>query len=201
MVKHGTLGLLSRIGATLALVLIPAVASAHVVVTPKQAGIGESVDFSTSVPNEKDQPVIALKLLIPAGLKEVSPNVKPGWTVTVTPADTDGDGVTEIDWTGGSIPVNERDEFVFSAQVPASPTTLQWKAYQTYADGSVVHWDQAPVGDSDDANGAAGPYSQTKIVDDLNVKPAHNYDDLALGLASGALVLSVVAVGLSRRRS
>jgi hypothetical protein len=49
--------------------------------------------------------------------------------------------VSEISWTGGNIPAGQRDEFLFSAQAPASSTTIPWKAYQTYADGSVVAWD------------------------------------------------------------
>ena len=52
--------------------------------------------------------------------------------------------VTEIDWTDGNLPVGQRVDFLFQAQVPPTPTTLKWKAYQTYSDGEVVSWDQTP---------------------------------------------------------
>jgi hypothetical protein len=55
--------------------------------------------------------------------------------------------VKELIWMNGSIPVGQRDDFVFSAQAPADESTLVWKAYQTYADGTVVAWDVASDAD------------------------------------------------------
>ena len=138
-------------------------AFAHVIVYPHQAGIAATQVFDMSVPTEKDNPTVAIKLLIPDGLQEVVPSVKAGWTINVK---KNGDTVTEIDWTGGNIPPEERDDFYFSAQVPAKETTLKWKAYQTYQDGSVVSWDHTPTSNPDD-DSAPPPYSQTKIVNDL----------------------------------
>jgi uncharacterized protein YcnI len=151
----------------LAVFLIPAVAMAHVAVQPNEVGIGKTQVFSISVPTEKEVPTVSVRLVLPSGLQEVKPTVKAGWQID---AKTTGEGdkreVSEIIWTAGSIPAEQRDEFSFSAQVPASATTLQWKAYQTYQDGSVVSWDQTPTG-SDDATGDKGPYSTTKVINDL----------------------------------
>ncbi|HVS79355.1 MAG TPA: DUF1775 domain-containing protein, partial [Candidatus Paceibacterota bacterium] len=105
------------------------VASAHVIVHPSEAGVASYQTFDMSVPVEKDFPTVALKLLIPDGVTNISPTVKPGWTIDVK-KDENGNA-TEIDWTGGSIPVGERDDFTFSGKVPAAATTLAWKAYQT----------------------------------------------------------------------
>jgi uncharacterized protein YcnI len=174
------------------------VASAHVVVKPAQAGVASSQIFTTSVPNEKDVAVTKMRLVIPAGLTEVSPNVKPGWTIEEVKDGTGEDAVVkEITWSGGTIPAGQRDDFAFSAQVPAKPTTIQWKAYQTYADGTEVAWDQKPTG-SDDASGNSGPYSQTKVVNDLS-QPAASSTAAPTQPASSsrtnlAIALSVVAL-------
>ena len=180
-------------------------AFAHVVVTPNQVGIGSFNTFTISVPTEMDVPTISVKLLLPPGLQEVVPNVKPGWSVSVKQTGTGDDAdVTEIDWTGGSIPVGERDQFAFSAQVPADPTALDWKAYQTYADGSVVSWDQAPAG-NDDSTGDVGPYSVTNVIDDLVPAPAPTADTtpgavvVALIFSLIAIILSAIALDIVRR--
>lgn len=183
-------------------------AFAHVVVKPTQVGVAAFQTFTVGVPNEKDTPTIEIRLLIPEGVKSVSPNVKPGWTIDIKKA---GEGenatVSEIDWKGGSIPPEQRDEFVFSAQVPASETTLNWKAYQSYSDGSIVKWDQAPQTTMSDQDRekmekeGLGLYSTTTIVNDLqntsslrsDQKPAS--DNTALTLSITALALSVVALG------
>ena len=164
-------------------------ASAHVIVTPSSIGIGtDDVPFTAGVPNKKNIPVIGLKLLIPSGLADVVPNVKPGWTIAIK---KNGDYVTEIDWTGGNIPVGERDQFTFSAQVPADPTTLAWKAYQTYKDGSVVAWDEDPTNLT-----STNPYSETQVINDLAAPQpswfAENGAMLALMLSVLAIVLAFV---------
>lgn len=170
---------------------------AHVVVKPDQVGVAKSQIFSVEVPTEKDNPTIALRLVLPNGLQEVAPGVKPGWTIATK---KDGDNVTEIDWTGGSVPAEQLDTFSFRAQVPAKATTLQWKAYQTYSDGSVVSWDQKPNG-SADATGDKGPYSETKIVNDLATSPTNSNNQTTTWVAYAALLVAAVALALSLRRS
>ncbi len=174
-------------------------ASAHVIVKPSTAGIGSVTTFSMGVPSETDQATTAVRLVLPAGLQEVQPDIVPGWQVSVKTG-TDADDITEIDWTGGSIPSGERQEFMFNAQVPAQPTTLDWKAYQTYADGDVVSWDETPTANMPDDDAAlTGPYSTTEVVDDLTPVAAHTTDQTARTLAIIALVFSVLALARSGR--
>jgi uncharacterized protein YcnI len=182
----------------LILLATPAIASAHVVVTPGTATVGSYTTFNVSVPNEKEVAVSEVTLTIPSGVKGATPTVKPGWTVTT---DQTGEGedavVKSITWTAGSIPVGFRDDFTFRAQVPAKAAEIDWKALQTYADGTVVHWDQTPTA-SDDDSGDAGPYSVTKVVNDLAATTtADKSSTNDSGNTTLPLVLSLVAVVLS----
>jgi uncharacterized protein YcnI len=188
---------------------------AHVVVKPNQVGIGSFQTFTTGVPNEKELPVTGLKLLIPENLASVSPNVKPGWTVSIKKT---GEGeeakVTEISWTGGSIPAGQRDDFLFSAKSPSEAGIIVWKAYQTYQDGTVVAWDQDPnapkpsMAPGDDDDHGMNPYSITKIVNDL-VNPSttevakkmdQDSSNTPMIFSVVALLLSCAAVGLALRK-
>lgn len=188
---------------------IAAFASAHAVVSPKQANVAQFTDFSLGVPSEKPVATTAVRLLIPDGLNFVTPYVKPGWKIAVKTAPASGnaaasDGdmqttkITEIDWTGGTIPAGQKDAFMFSAQVPAQAATLAWKAYQTYQDGSVVSWDQAPGAKAD---GKTGPYSTTMVINDLgtgnqNPAPAQANKNT---IAEIALILSIAALAAAAR--
>jgi uncharacterized protein YcnI len=158
---------LSSAIAAIAIITLPALASAHVIVTPGTADVGQELIFNVSVPNERDTPVTNIKLDIPSGVSEVTPTEKDGWSIQTTTSGTgDNEEVTSITWTGSQIPVGQREDFSFGAQVPGTAGQLDWKAYQTYGDGTIVHWDQTPAG-SDDATGNAGPYSVTKVANDL----------------------------------
>lgn len=195
-------------------------AYAHVVVRPAEVGVGAFQTFTIGVPVEKEIATTEVRLVLPEGLNHVTPNVKPGWNIEVVHAEAmtmeeDDDHahapVTEIIWRGGVIPQGQRDEFLFSAQVPAEETTLSWKAYQTYADGTVVSWElgsdevqpKDEEGNSDYSQ--FGPASETKVINDLSEgSEESNMEDkssvgahdarsgLALGLSVIAIVLSVV---------
>ena len=178
----------SFIAAFIGLFLAVTLVSAHVVVKPSQVGIGAFQTFVTGVPNEKDNPTIAVRLVIPDGLKFVSPNVKPGWKIDLKKT---ADNVTEINWSGGQIPAGFRDEFNFSAQAPASETTLKWKAYQTYQNGQVVSWDQEPTSNPEDES--VTPYSTTKVVNDLAKPPTPNDSSSVKGSFSGNQLATILA--------
>jgi uncharacterized protein YcnI len=187
--------------------VVPAAAFAHVIVTPGQTGVGKEIIFNVSVPNEQQTPVVNLKLIIPDGVTGVTPTAKAAWTIATTDNGATKDPVvTAVTWSGGSIPVGQREDFSFSAQVPAKATDLDWKAYQTYGDGTVVHWDQKPAG-SDDSTGNAGPYSVTHVVNDLSksadttpASPSTSTGNTALILSLIALILSAMAFVASRKK-
>lgn len=173
----------------LALILTPAIASAHIAVLPDEVRPGEFLTFTVSVPNERDVPVTNVKLLLPTGLKNVKPTVKNGWTVTVDKA--------SIIWSDGTIAKGFRDDFTFSAQAPEKVGELIWKSYETYADGTVAKWDQSP--DKEEVEGSnSGPYSVTKVVAEVatgsNSSSAKAYNSNSSTLP---IFLSLLAVTVS----
>jgi uncharacterized protein YcnI len=166
-------------------------AAAHVTVKPAQVAAAEYQVFTTGVPNEKDIPVTSVRLVLPAQITAVTPTAKQGWKIDVK---TVGDNETEISWTSGSIDAGLRDEFTFSAQAPAKPGELVWKAYQTYADGSVAAWDQEPADEHGhgDEEATAGPYSTTQVVEEDQQGAVTTYKT-----DTGAYLLSGLALGLA----
>jgi uncharacterized protein YcnI len=188
-------------------------AEAHVTVKPGEIGVGARSNFTVSVPTEEDHPTIQVRLVIPEGLQSVRPNVKSGWNIQLKKT---GEGeeskITEIIWSGGKIPAEQRDEFVFSAQAPAEETSLVWKAYQTYADGSVVAWDNSPevvaeytknnpvASGHEDNHAAPRPYSSTKVTNDLKVtsQPAVpvSQKDNSRTLSLVALLIAAASLGM-----
>jgi uncharacterized protein YcnI len=203
------------IATTLVLALGMAVpVSAHVVVRPSEATTGTYQTFTVSAPNEKEQAFVGVKLLIPENVQSVTPTNKPGWTISM---DKTGEGetakVTAITWSDGSVEPGLRDEFTFSAKTPDMASDLEWKAYQTYADGTVVSWDQKEEAhtdtDSDDA--ASGPLSVTKVTAETDavtneqasadeLKSTKRTAQFALYTAIAALVITLVAIAYAVKK-
>lgn len=139
-----------------ALVLaIPAVASAHVVISPGTAPKGGTdVELSLRAPDESDTAsTVGLDVQLPTDHPLLGVLVKPipGWTAKVTtkklakPVKTDDgeitEAVSEINWTGGSVPPGEYQDFTITVgQLPSDADQLEFKAIQTYSDKSVVSW-------------------------------------------------------------
>ncbi|HRN95843.1 MAG TPA: YcnI family protein [Candidatus Levybacteria bacterium] len=187
---------------------------AHVVVRPSEVGIGARVNFVVSVPTEEDVPTTQIRLVIPEQLQSVRPNVKPGWNIELVKSGEGEDArVTEIIWSGGNIPAEQRDEFVFSSQAPSQKTTLVWRAYQTYANGNVVAWDKSPItveeyetnnpeSDQSHTEDAPSPYSETQVTNDLD--QTDSQESLASTNSTRfsifALVLSALALIVTLRR-
>jgi uncharacterized protein YcnI len=180
----------------------PGIAFGHVVVKPNEALTGAYQTFTTSVPNEKDIPTTGVRLLIPDSIESVTPTVKPGWKITTKKS---GEKTTEISWTGGTVPTGQRDDFTFSAHLPSTEGDINWKAYQTYQDGSVVSWDQAP---SDDGHGSEderkGPYSVTAIknsaTNETTETQENSSDQVLYVISIAALGLSVLALAKTAKR-
>lgn len=190
-------------------------ALAHVTIKPGEAGVGQRLNFVVSVPTEEEVPTVMVRLVIPEGVTSVRPNVKVGWNIQLKKVgEGDEARVTEVIWSGGRIPAEQRDEFVFSAMAPAEAATIVWKAYQTYGDGDVVAWENSPEviaeytknnppkegGAMSDDHNAPRPYSTTKVVNDLatlaSPAPSTGANGGSKALSYVALALSALALGI-----
>lgn len=194
--KHLTLGTLL----TAVFLLGAPAAFAHSTVAPANVPTATYQTFTLSVPTEREVPTTNVVLMVPEGLERVTPFVKPGWTITMT-KDADGN-VTQVEWSGGSIPAGLKDTFEFTARTPQQTSTLVWKVYQTYAGGERVAWDQAPHeenGAHDGEGEVKNPYSKTEVADTPAEKAPSNA--VPLGLSVVALVLSLSAIALARKNA
>lgn len=121
--------------------LLP-VAAAHATVRTEtglaESKVAASETYRLGVPTEKEVATTQVRLVVPAGLTITRFQVMPGFTHTVKLNDTGL--VTEVTWRGRIAPM-EYARFFFQARNPEQAGTLSWKVYQTYADGSVVAWD------------------------------------------------------------
>ena len=208
------------------------VASAHVTISPPSLPQGTSDAILTfRVPNEATSAVVTgLRLQLPLQhpIVVVSPEAGSGWTVAVhstqlpKPITTD-DGtftstVSEIDWSGGTIPVGQFGEFNILAQgIPSGTDRLVFKAIQLYSDGTIVSWiqvaDKAAPNPSHPApiltltapqggNSATSATSVTVAPAVVNTtSPSSGSNGLAVAsliLAGFAVLLSLLAVWLGR---
>jgi uncharacterized protein YcnI len=168
----------------LVLSLIPSIVFAHSTVSPSTTATSKYETFTLSVPTEKEIPTVGIRIVVPAGVDRFTPFVKAGWTIN-TIKDANGN-VTEVSWTGGSIPADQKDVFQFTARTAALDTTLVWKVYQSYQGGEIVAWDQQP------GEGVETPYSVTEV------KAGTSSTESDQGRkVDWPLILSIVALGVS----
>jgi uncharacterized protein YcnI len=127
--------------ATLALALLPALASAHARVSPAISLSGQLQSFTVAVPTEKPGAfTTSVTLSVPVGFSIDSFTPSPGWQRSLTHSGRgDNAVVQQVTWSGGHVPTGEDSVFSFLAQ-PAKPGTIRFTIRQTYSDGSVVDW-------------------------------------------------------------
>jgi uncharacterized protein YcnI len=213
---------LATVGGAVALVVLTALpAPAHVTI-PNPLTKGGFGIVTLSVPNEMDgadTTKLVVKLPTDVDLAFVSPQPKPGWTVTTTtrhlttPVTSDDGQVTDVvdtvTWSGGSIPPGQFDTFSLSVgPLPTNKSELAFPAIQTYSNGQEVSWiDVAPAKGPEpdhpqpilhlvDRAAATAPAAADTKDDDSS--------DSGKGLAIAALALAAVAfvtaVASNRRR-
>jgi uncharacterized protein YcnI len=120
-------------------------ASAHVQVSSDDATRGGYATVSFHVPNESTTgaATTVLTLDLP-NVSAVRTETKPGWAAKI---DRDGDKARSVTWTAapnGGIPVDEFEVFRIAVKLPDADS-VTFPATQTYADGTVVKWDQPPA--------------------------------------------------------
>ena len=126
-----------RLIAALTIATMSSAAVAHVTVSPKVSTPGAWEKYEIRLPNEKTVPTTSLEVRFPVGLRIMSFEEKPGWTVE--PVRGPGGAITGARWTG-QLPPERFTEFGVIAVNPKQAGELSWKATQTYADGARVEW-------------------------------------------------------------
>ena len=103
---------------------------AHITLETRQAPAGSTYKAVLRVPHGcQGSPTTAIRVKIPEGVFNVKPMPKPGWTIESKKGKYakgynagHGDlteGVLELSWTGGKLPDDHYDEFVFRAALSA----------------------------------------------------------------------------------
>jgi uncharacterized protein len=216
----GVLALAAAAGAA-GLLAVAAPASAHVTVHSTDAAPGGYAVLTFRVPTESSTAsTTKLQVQFPTEhpIASVLVQPHPGWTFkTITgklpkPVKTDdGDtltsAVSQVVWTADSaasaIKPGEFDQFLVSAGPLPRARTLTFSAIQTYSDGSVVRWNQVAAPGSDVVPAHPKPVlTLTPAAGGPSAAPANSGGGdtdalalaiVALGLAAGALGLSVVS--------
>jgi uncharacterized protein YcnI len=210
--------LIGTVAATL-LYLGPAAAitpaSAHVQATSVDAARGAFATVSFHVPNESTTNAATTEITVDlTSVSAVQTEAKPGWSAKVG-RDAASNTVRSVTWTAApdaGIPVDQFGVFRISAKLPDADT-VSFPTTQTYADGAVVKWNQAP------APGGAEPEhpAPTLTLAGGPTPPAHHptptssaaptataaqqaravVDNTARILAGAALLVAALGVGLA----
>lgn len=122
-------------------------ASAHVHASSDDAVRGGMALVTFEVPNESTTGAATTALTVDlSNVSSVQTEAAPGWTVKLD-RDAASGTVHSVTWTAapkGGIPVDQFGLFRISVKLPDADT-VSFPATQTYADGSVVKWDQPPA--------------------------------------------------------
>jgi uncharacterized protein YcnI len=186
-------------------------ARAHVRVEADNAAPGTTSVLTFRVPGESENGSLTteLNVALPA-VASARTEVLPGWTARLD-KDAAAGTVNSVTWTAAPGTGISSDQFVLfriSVKLPDAES-VSFPATQTYSDGTVVRWDQAPLPGGGEPEHPAPVLTLTGTdaapADDHPVPvAAAATDNSARWLAGGALTVAAVAVAaalLARRRS
>lgn len=138
-------------------------AFAHVTLETQEAAVGSTYKAVLRVPHGcEGKATTAVRVQIPEGVISVKPMPKPGWTLQTKKGryeksyqlygEAVTSGVKEVDWSGGSLPDEFYDEFVFrgtlAADLPAGET-LYFPVVQE-CEGVAERWIEIPAAGQDE---------------------------------------------------
>jgi uncharacterized protein YcnI len=156
-------------------VVTSSAALAHVTLETPQAAAGSTYKAVLRVGHGcEGSPTTAIRVRVPEGMIAVKPMPKPGWELTTKVAPypqpvkyfetTMTEGVSEIAWTGGSLPDAWYDEFVFRGRLPdvAAGSMVWFPVVQECADGT-NRWIEIPTAGKN-ADDYESPAAGLKII-------------------------------------
>ena len=191
---------------------------AHVHASSDTAIRGAMAIVTFQVPNESDKgaATTALTVTLP-DVASAGTEAMPGWTAKLD-RDAASGTVHSVTWTAapnGGIGVDQFALFRISVKLPDADT-VSFPATQTYADGSVVKWDQAALPDGGEpehpaptltlAAGPAAPHEHHHSgmpSDHAGASGSTSADSIARVLGGAALVVAALGIVLVlvRRRT
>ncbi|OCB53549.1 nuclear export factor GLE1 [Mycobacterium vulneris] len=192
--------------------LSAAPAWAHVHVDADDPTPGTTSVLTFRVPGESDTGALTTQLKVDLpNVASARTEVMPGWTAKLD-RDTAAGTVRTVTWTaapGVGISSEQFALFRVSVTLPDA-ATASFPVTQTYSDGAVVRWDQAPLPDGSEPEhpvpqlALTGTPSEGEHAAPAAAQSAGTVDNSARWLAGGALIVAaaaVVASLLNRRRS
>ena len=175
-------------------------ATAHISVSPEQAVLRESTEFTITVPAEGGLTTNLVRVLFPAQVSVYAVADAPGWTTTVLKR-PDG-RLRGVEWTGGLIPPDQYATFTVLG-TPFEEGTAVWRSEQGTTNGKVKRWVGPPeTGDQvapETGPDAPGPAWAVQVTSEPVQASGGGGDTGAMWLGIigiGVGVLALVGVGL-----
>jgi uncharacterized protein YcnI len=198
---------------------------AHVEVQADSAVRGGETILTFEVPNESDKGALTTQLSVALpNVASASTEAMPGWTARLD-RDSAAGTTRSVTWTAAPGSGIAPDQFALFRVAVTLPDTdsATFPAAQTYADGTVVHWDQPPLpgggeaehpvptlaltaAPSENATQSSSPtVSASKAPTSAQASSPTAADSTARWLAGAALIVGALGVGMAllllRRRS
>lgn len=207
---------------------VAATAGAHVHVDADHAVRGDYALVTFQVPNESEKGIPTTKVTITLpNVASASTDVMAGWTAALErdPASGAYRSVTFTATPDAGIGAAQFELFPLSIKLPDADS-VSFPVAQTYADGTVVNWDQPPLPGGGEPEfpapvlpltsgpqepeeyhatppGTAAPSVSAAPAADAQAPASGSSDNTARALAGGALLVAAIGVGvaLARRRT
>lgn len=122
--------------------LAPAVAHAHVSITPRESTQGATEKYTVRIPTEGKVATTAAELDVPEGVIVETMQAPAGFKYEVKRKD---DRIVAITWQVDVKP-GEFIEVAFVARNPREAKEIVWILRQRFADGTVTDWTKGPQG-------------------------------------------------------
>ncbi|MBY0300130.1 MAG: DUF1775 domain-containing protein [Methylobacterium sp.] len=164
--------------------VIPSPALAHAVLERGEASPNQPYRAVVQIGHGcQGKPTTRVTVTVPEGVIAAKPMPKPGWTLSTVKGPYARayphyhgevrEGVKEISWSGGSLPDDQFDEFVFQARVTdafAPGQTVYFPVHQDCTEGSYA-WSEIPAA-GQSARGLKSPAPGVRIVAAAKAAPA-----------------------------
>jgi uncharacterized protein YcnI len=198
--------LITATAVSAALLFGAAPAWAHVHVDADDATPGSYATLTFHVPNESEKGALTTQFSVELpNVASASTEAMPGWAARLD-RDAAAGTVRSVTWTAApsaGIPPDQFALFRISVKLP-DQQSVNFPATQTYSDGQVVKWDQAPLPNGDEPEYPVPALNLTGVAADQQ-RPAPqaaahepaSADGPARWLAGAALVLAAVSVAVA----